>query len=358
MAINPITSILLNKLESLKKLIDYYELENKLLGAFDEKEDNIILINLSNCLKDFRLDKLSFNYNSIIISLYGFLEQYLEEIVKDYIENLNLIITKFDLLPEKISKNHFNLSLNLISKVESSKYKGPLTKEFIINNLHSCINQYSNYKLTKEAFSQHSANFRVQVIDETFAQIGIENLSNLLIKDSEFITFLYGEGIIESLDNISVNSSLSYINELAELRNFVAHGISNDIIGNDMLKKYVNFLYHYGIAIDKVITNNLLLHSIPNNYSQLGEIKNLYQNGNVICLFNNNNTLNIGDTIIGKNSVEIVQSKILGIRLDDNDIESINHELNVEIGIRLERPFKANYTVFVKKQKPYAAEIV
>ncbi|MFC4815596.1 MAE_28990/MAE_18760 family HEPN-like nuclease [Flavobacterium sp. GCM10023249] len=339
------------QLDDLKKLIEFYELEKKLLQDFENSNsvNDLILNEISQKLKDFRISKLTYNYNSIIISLYGSFERFIENCIISYIEEVNGIIEEYKKLPEVITKNHLLLSLSLINKIEQTKYNGPLRKEIIIKNLHTCINTIDNYQLNKEAFAQHTANFRIQVIDDNFKQTGVYELSKNILKNEDFKSYLVNsKGVAVESTDLSINENLQPINELAELRNFVAHGIENDIMDNQILLDYVEFFKYYSKSLIDVLNEDLLYKKVQNQGLKLGNITDVFKDGNIVCFHTNGYKISKGQRIIGVNSKNIKSSYIKSIRVNDEDKEFVDGE-NIEIGIEIGDNFKKNFDLYVLK---------
>lgn len=340
------------QLEDIKKLINFYELEKTLSQnfVFSDSSNDKLLNEFSKKIKEFRLSKLKFNYNSIIISMYGIFERFIENSIISYVERINYIIDEYNKLPEVITKQHMLLSLTLLNKIEQTKYSGPLSKEVIIKNLHTCINTVDNYQLNKEAFAQHTANFRVQVVDESFSQIGIKDLSSKILKTDVFKSYLINtKGFDTESNQLLMINNLQPLNDLAELRNYVAHGIENEILDNNLLVEYVDFFKAYSQGLIEVCLENLLYKEVENRGVKLGAITDVFKDGNVVCFFTNGVKISRGQTIVGQNSTMIKTSNIKKIRIDDKDVDVVDGE-NIEVGIEIDGKFKDNFELFIIKE--------
>lgn len=119
-------------LELLKK--DILELRKHLNFIEHLKVD--ILNASENYEYSMSSSKRKFEYNSIIISLYGLVENYIEKFCFEYVEIIEKIIPAYNLLEPKFVENHFALSIQLVSKVIENKHTKFLniSKENIINN--------------------------------------------------------------------------------------------------------------------------------------------------------------------------------------------------------------------------------
>jgi uncharacterized protein YutE (UPF0331/DUF86 family) len=343
----------LKELKDLECLIDFYETENELLKDFNVKpvsDEELIISELSKKLKAFRLSKLQFNYNCVIISLYGSFESFIEDCLVSYIDELNKIVQTYNNLPDTVAQNHFALSLSLISKIDQPKYSGPLTKELIIKNLHTCINTIEKYELNKDAFAQHSANFRQQVIDDSFSQIGIKTISQKIIDNSDFRNYSILHLGLNDEDTLLPSECFEFLNNLAELRNRVAHGISSEIIRNDLLLDYVKFFKHYSHAITEILKTNILYREIDEYGVEFGPITDVFQSGKIICFMSNKVPLAKGDVIIGKSLKTIIKSIVKSIKVDGNQVDSIDGSINIEVGIEIEHKFKKKYKLYSLKK--------
>jgi|JI10StandDraft_1071094.scaffolds.fasta_scaffold10835_2 hypothetical protein len=336
-------------LNEIKKLIEYFETEKKLLSNFQFSNSNndLILNEVSKKLKDFRISKLKFNYNSIIISLYGIFERFIENCLSVYIERINGIVKEYHKLPDIILKHHLTLSLSLLNKVEQPRYNGYLSKEIIINNLHTCINNVNAYQLNKEAFAQHSANFRLQVIDDNFNQVGIEQLSKKILKTDSFTKFLIEKkGLAPNSSELDQLENLQPLNDLAEWRNFVAHGIDNQIIENNTLLDYIDFYEAFSQALFEVANKNLLNKRIEYNGIQLGKITDVFPNRKAVCFYTNGKKISIGQIIIGQNTTNTISSVIKNIQVNGTNFNTVAGE-NIEISIEVDGNFKKNFKLYI-----------
>lgn len=338
------------ELTDLKCLIAFYDSEARLLDGFKEpsvSKEELLIEELSKILKSFRLSKLQFNYNSLIISLYGAFERFVENSLISFIENINTLISDYSNLPDTISKNHFEFSLTLLNKISQSRYNGPLNKEVVIKNLHTCINTTDTYILNKEAFTQHTANFRTGVVEESFAHIGIQNIGRKILNEEGFRNYIIGKFGLPIDSDLNSNESFQVLNDLADYRNWVAHGVSSSIVGNDIIGDYLEFFEIYSYSLIEVLKNELLYFELIEKAKPFGDITDVFKDGEIVCFYTNNIPFSKGDYLIGKNETTIIKSTILDIQLDGNTIESISGDKNYEIGVRLNKKVKKNFKLYL-----------
>lgn len=335
-----------SELDSLEKLISFFNSEHQLLKRDDEGNDKLIKFK-SNFL-DFYFRKRVYNYNSLIISLYGYFEKFIENVLEEYVDNINRVYVGYKNLPDIISKNHFRLSIALLDKVLSPKYSGSLNKEKVIQNLHQCININENYQLNKEAFSQHTANFRLQVIDETFARLGIESISNQIRKNVQFTKYLKRKYELAEINEFGNDEIHTIMNDLAERRNDVAHGVPSEILNNQIILEYIEYFKFLSIALFEVTTRNIWQSDIDENGLLIGKLTDCLRNGNLVCFNTKKTKIHKGDYLFGVNSNSLIKSKVLNIQLEDKDIEVTDGRRNYEIGVLLDKPLKKSHKIYIK----------
>lgn len=338
-----------SQLDDLRKLIDFFDTENKLLSKLkltDDTPEILLLSSLSGKLKSFNTVKRTFNYNSIIISLYGYFEKFIEDLLVTYIDRLQSLNFKYKDLPDAIQKSHYKLSLTFLEKVEKTGYSGSITKEEIIKNLHTCINLNGDYQLNKDAYAQHSSNFRLQVIDESFSHIGVQKISDQTLKVHSFVNYIKEQYEIGLEGNVSIEQAYTILNDLAERRNDVAHGVPNEILSNEILLEYIKYFQFYSEALVQVLLSHFYKIEAEVKGDLLGQITNVFQDGNVVCIFSNKQSIKVDDELIGKNSSQVIKAKILSIKLDDNSITEVNNDQDYELGLLLDSKFKDNFQVY------------
>jgi hypothetical protein len=340
----------LRELGDLEHLISFYVAENKLMSNFSCEEDSIeinLIKELSGRLKAFSVSKRQFNYNSLIISLYGTFERFIEDILITYADKLNRVFKSYNDLPEDIVNNHLKLSLSLLEKVSKRRYNGNIKSGEVIHNLHQCLNVNSDFSLNKDAFAQHTANFRSQVVEECFSRIGINSINGELLKNEQFYTFLLGKLDRKQGDDISNEEAFYWLDSLADRRNEVAHGVPSEILQNEIISEYVEYFRNYADALIRILVSNLLLLECDQIGLPLGEMTDLYKNGNVICIKSNRLPIKVGDFLIGKNKNCIQKVQIVEIQVEKKPISMVEKGEDIELGIAINNPFKKNYSVFL-----------
>ena len=115
-------------LTDLKHYINGLEIEYKVLSTPVTCRKKTIckanVIALQEHWDNSHVRRRRFNYNSIIVSLYGYLEQYIENIISRTASLLNDIVPSYKHLSSQIQDHHLRLSLDLIRKLDHTRFRG------------------------------------------------------------------------------------------------------------------------------------------------------------------------------------------------------------------------------------------
>ncbi|UEQ04898.1 hypothetical protein LMS44_03275 [Halomonas profundus] len=226
--------------------------------------------------RDFLAEKISpaltdskvYSYKNGIISLYGFLERYVEDIVIEYLQAICEQSVDYKSLPHEIRRNHLDVSLEHISKVKklrgvSDDYRHSSLGE-AVKNMHDCLVEAQDYVLNCDAFVNHSSNFRYDSIHEIFTRIGIHGISRLCLNEVSLAEALSRKHSSEEAleKKILISLLTSELDNLAQRRNEIAHGVRIDEIESlEMLLDRIGIIRQYGLALHSVVLSKLNSYS-------------------------------------------------------------------------------------------------
>ncbi len=334
-------------LENFKKEIEQIRKYLKYIKYVNENLKNLA----GNQEYPSKMNKRIFESNAIIISLYGILENYIENCIKEYLNNFSDIVPLYNNLPEKIQENHFKLSVKLLSilREQKSKFKD-LTKEKILKKLSNCVENKNNYKINTDAFIISSGNLKHKRIIELFKLLNID-MNKYLKKNKKFIDFLKKEKNIHNISNLNDDSYFE-INDLVEKRNIIAHGAElEDIIYTSNSERYISFLEIYGESIFENLQECLIEQESIYLFKKIEKVLKVY--GNKILAFEiENYKIKKGDILIIKNSKNrFIKKEILSIKINKICHNEIEIKSKTKITIEVDPNIKKNWTFFIKVKK-------
>ena len=343
-----------SELDDLQHYIQELELESKLLSSYINETapmvHELFLLQLQDHMSFSSIIKRRvFNYNCIIVTLYGYFEQFIESMLKAYVNYLNKIVLKYIELPSRITKHQIELSFRLLNRIDQTRYRGSITPELLISNLYSCITDSKEYQVNAEAFTHHRANFRIDTIQESFSRVGISNISKKIKMNAKFSMYLIDQFPGREIAGIRSKEVFFYLNDLAERRNDVAHGTPSDnILNNTYLSEYIKFFNIFGLALFDIMRNEAIQFELKYQGIELGSPIYVLKKGEVVCILSINSKLRIGDLLVAKtkdiNNPYLI-GEILELEIQNNKV--LEAGPGCDVGIHV--PFKAkkNYSFFV-----------
>ncbi|AFZ01947.1 MAE_28990/MAE_18760 family HEPN-like nuclease [Calothrix sp. PCC 6303] len=338
--------------EYIKHIQDVDNIVNYTVSEADNEEIKALLNTLKEHHRIFRTDKKIFEYKASIISLYGLLEKYVENWIKEYLTALSGLVLEYDKIHEKIRNNHFELSVKLISSIvsrEIAKYQH-LTKEQVLKELNECIVNTANYKFNTEAFVLSSGNLKHKQIVKLFELINV-SLNEVLKKNETLIQYFKDDRGITNISNTNTDILYNTINDLVERRNQIAHGSEIlDILNISELESYIQFLEKYCQAVFEILAEEFIKQESIYTFQKIEKVIKIF--GNRILAFEiENYKIKIGDILI----IETIEGKfykkpILTIELNNESHAEIIIMEKQNIAVSVEPSIKENQTFYIVKQ--------
>lgn len=293
-----------NEMKLHHNYINYIDMSNNLIKIKNIR--NSEFQSFSSYAKEFITDKRTFEYKSIIISLYGALERNVEKLILETLEHTTQT-TEYDELDKVLQDYHLNNSLKLISILHQKRPKFEhINVNDIICNLYECINNKRS-QLNTEAFLISGGNYKHEKIIDSFKSIGMD--LNFIESETEY-------------RKLAIT-----INNIVERRNEIAHGAEGiELLDTITLKDYISEIEHYFKILYNKINKKLLINHLQANYGKFKSIK-VFNKICVIAINIKNITVNKDDEIYFSNSSkEFYNAKIIGIKDNSVDVQTIKVE--------------------------------
>jgi len=292
-------------------------------------------------------NKARYDYNTIVISLYGYLERFIEDLISEYLALLSSHVPTFPELPSPIQEKHLTLSLELARKADYQRYAGSVRVDDIVARLHACFNTPDKYQLNDQAFAQHGANFRQSVVAGTFTQCGIADIGQSLRQAEPFTVFLKEEDPERDVQTYLAGGDdvvFARLNDLANRRNDVAHGTPvDDILSRDLLRSYIGFIEAYASGLALVVYERSLPFTLKRAVALGAPISVI--DHRIVCVNLPAGQITVGDTLIAKTQDAGRPFKggpIKEIEQNHVQLNTINGGPGVQIGMLVEFGAKEN----------------
>lgn len=287
-----------------------------------------------------KFNKKKYDYTVVIINLYGCFEQLIENFIKDYLMMLVNECKVYSQLPSIIRDKHIDLSVSLMGKIEQPKYSAFLTKEQIINNLHECI-QNDICCLNYDAFCQHTANFRIQTIEEVLKNIGLADVISNIKRNKELKKIYIEEHGECNYEQLKLGTIFAFLDDLADRRNRIAHGSVSDILSFELQVQMLTQVKLFGQEMDKIGFEKVLPYLLEKSY-KIDTIYNPNKKTKLLCFELNEEHISVDDFIIRRFCNQYTYSTIKSIEINHVKYEQYNSQENTDIGIMLDKSRKQN----------------
>lgn len=339
-------------LNQLKHHLQGLELEAKLLAA---PLQSALPADTEKALRDFVSHRAStttrrrFEYTSLIVTLYGLFEQYIEGLMRGYLSHISSFIPAYPELPETIRKNHVPFTTDLFGRLEHQKYRNTLTVESLIDNLHSCQTPARDYKLNIEAFCHHNANFKADTIESFFLNAGIRGVSARIREHKDFDSHYTSIHRTQPSANASPSALFAPIDDLAERRNEIAHGSPAALLSNELVAELIAFVEAYSSALHYTIKQAALPFEAQHLGRPLGPPLKVFNNS-IVCIDIANIPITTGDWLIAKPAREgapFLDGEIVEIQINSVSHKAIHPATQTSVALRVDFSAKKNQEFFL-----------
>ncbi len=308
---------------------------------------------LNNVVKPSTTSSKEFNYTSSIIALYGYLESYLEKLAEEFIDSINEAKLPVSRLPQEIRERHLELSMRFLDKVAKNRAQEDTEKRAteieVIRNLHSFLQGNDDYTLNRQAFSVHTANFRYDLIQSYFSQVGIKGIADRTLGFEDVTNGLANRQGQEPSEQQAVMKTWleSELAELAQLRNEIAHGaFERNIEKFNLIIERANFLKCFGVALAEILQRSLeeiVYHGTDRHV--IGYAENTFPKqrcfgfkGKIVGGIDEQFCIKVGDKIFAKNSnsgCKVIIGSIESLMRDRLQVDQVEFPSESDFAIKV-----------------------
>lgn len=313
----------------------------------------MILDHLNKVVRPSGTASKEFTYTNSIISLYGYLESYLEKLADDFISSINEAKIPVSALPTAVKDRHLELSMQFLKKIAWDKKQDEAEKreceKQVVANLHSFFQEANDYTLNSKAFTVHTANFRYELIQSYFAQLGENRIADRTLGIpvvTEKLALRLGQEVSENKEVLKswLESELS---ELAQLRNEIAHGaFEGSIESLDLIVERAQFIKHFGVALgsilyrsfEEIVFHGKTRHVLGNADKAFSHASSFGFKGKVLSDVEETFTINVGDEIYAHNAksgVKLLKGLVQGLVLNQEPVDKMDFPNALDCGIKV-----------------------
>ncbi len=273
-------------------------------------------------------------YTAIVISLYGSLERFIESLVESYVYTIGKRTPKYEQLPDEIRKHHLRKSMDLIEKIQRTG-RGNLDVTQIIGNLHQSLSNNNSSALNSEAYSNHTANIRCPVVDELFNNVGVQGICGR----ARSLAF------VGQANQASSVPQWPLIDDLAERRNELSHGMPSGILSLEMLKDYTSEVCSFARQVYNVANGESLRPLVEHSAIALPPAVQVIDH-KIVCISNAGHPISVGDYLIAETNDPVLPyrwGRIERIEINKQEVDKVESGPEICIGLQVDMKTKQNH---------------
>lgn len=286
-----------------------------------------------------------FKYTSNVISLYGALEHFVEGLIEEYVEKLNVFVSSSSNLPQNVINKYLDRCIEIIKKAESPGKLKDLKKLKILESAHLTLNSKKCQLIPESFISVGGGNYKHSEICKCFSALGVSNIDTQLKLESslcDYFSKFFGD------DYKSKDSSTLYklLDELVDRRNDLAHGGNNFSIIKDVdFIQYIDMVECYANAMCSYLRKNLAEY----HWNSISVKEIIPDRIDDNCVEFSLSSMQIKKGIwflfcTGGSNPQYGYCKIENIRIDDTYYEEFNVVDNTKLCCKMNVTLKKNYS--------------
>lgn len=283
-----------------------------------------------------------YNYCAALTRLYVAYEEFVEDLIKEWVRRLPAIMAYSD-LGDRIQNTHREGVGRLLIELPKKRFKR-LNVETVVSSLFNGVSGHANYELIPEAFLMNEQNLRKEVLEKLLADAGIENAWAWVEKHREVTGFFQeflGKG----------NTAEAQLNELINYRNEAAHsGIINHTISSQLLLNLCLFIKAICQALSELVTYHLLTCKASQGQArEIGKINRWFDKIAAARARIQSGNLSVGGTVflVNKNACYCCAARIESIVLNEESRETVAVDRETEIGLKFDVLAKKGLSLYV-----------
>ena len=223
-----------------------------------------------------KLDWQVYDHCAALTRLYAVFEQYVGELVDEYVRLLPQLYAKYTELPECITNQHrVGIGAILLKIGEKGPYK-ELEEQVIVRELAVGLSGATEYKLLSDAFFIERQNLRFDVLCKLFRSLDFQNC----------VTFINGHSAVrqfitnERAGNSTVEKELG---DFIDYRNEAAHRQVENVLAPEEIGAIGRFLLALGDALADMVDERVLQQRMNlGQYAIVLGVTEIHHNGYVV----------------------------------------------------------------------------
>jgi RiboL-PSP-HEPN len=303
------------------------------------------LKNIAPSLNDWQV----YDHCSAVTRLYAIYENFVENIITDWIVLLPNLFPNYSDLAEEVRSTHQIGVAQLLQELKKKKSRFEhLSVEEVIRGLFLGVSNSDNqYDLVPEAFLLHDQNLRKEALEKLFADAGLPKAWNWIERHRDMKFF------IEEV-RANENTPEGELKQLIDYRNESAHGgIVSSFLDTNTLLALCDFVEALCRSLAELITYKIIeRRKSIGQINQVGKITEWFKKPNAGVAIVKNTSLSVGNFIFLVNErISYCQLAIIqNIQLNEENQEKVAIVDETEVGLKFDIPAKKDLLIYIEER--------
>jgi hypothetical protein len=259
--------------------------------------------------------------------LYAVYEQFIEELVSDYLRMLPTLYSQYGELPGSVARQHrVGVGQILLKLGKDGPYK-EFDEMQIVQGLSRGLSGSPDYTLLPDAFLIDPQNYRTDAVVKLFSYVGFENCWAWVEKHPLMTAFM------QSRDSNETAKTL--LHDFIDYRNKASHTAVADIVSIDEVKSVANFV----MVLSEVLAQ-LVMKQAVERMKTIGKTMDV---GTVIHKFSSNvvgvdmlpGELAVGDELVVLQKYACFKTQVVSLRIADAQHGKLSLTEARDVGVKL-----------------------
>jgi hypothetical protein len=261
--------------------------------------------------------------------LYAVYEEFIEELISDYLRILPELYEKHEDLPEGITKQHrIGTGQILLKMGKDGPYKH-LNEKQVIADLAQALVGDVNYKLLRDAFLIDPQNYRAEVLGRLFGYLGIGNCWAWIEKHPLVVAYMDRE-------RDPTETAATVLNEFVEYRNKAAHTNVVEIVATEEVKSIADCIMVICEALAQLVMKQVIRRrELLGQTSVVGNVVHEFSDC-IVGVRMRAGTVIVGDEVVAQQKHACYKVTVRSIQIEDVPYERLDVIDDQEIGLRLD----------------------
>lgn len=270
-------------------------------------------------------------------NLYNIYESFVHSMIAEVIREYEKQCVYIE-LPNSLKEQHRIGHSEIVKNINSARYSH-LSHISLAEEMHKCVSGDPEYKITPEAIYLHDYNINADWLAKIFNRVGFSRVVDWLDRSSSVREVL--DGPIS--EHVRFSSQLK---DFIERRNDCAHGDVDQVLGEEQLLFYCDFVKSTCNSVCEFILDNIIRKRLDRgSHIGVGTVIERYK-GNIVVVVVTSGKFVVGDKIVVRNQKSCVLAEVLSIQINGESLNEINIHSQTEVGFMLDVKSSKNSCIY------------